>query len=126
VSNLVYFNSKKIAFFTKDNNFVYKYIHTGKLSKFCMYHQTMNNFSIGNSIVKDPFEENLFVISGKNQVSIYGDIGEGGFVSCLEILNITGEVNYILPGFKKGIFFIVTQNGYVHAYMFENRSQSNV
>lgn len=125
ISNLVYFNSKKIAFFTKDNNFVYKYIHTGKLSKFCIYHKNMSNFSIGNALVKDPHEENLFVISGKNQISIYGDIGEGGLISCQEITNIDGCVNYILPGYKKGVFFVVTQDGKVHSYIYENSSSPN-
>ena len=125
ISNLVYFNSKKIAFFTKDNNFVYKYFPTGKLSKFCHFHQTVSNYAIGNSLVKDPHEENLFVITGKNSISIYSELGESGYVNCLEVTNIKGNVNYILPGYKKGVFFIVTENGLIHAYIFENKTKTN-
>lgn len=120
ISSLVYFQSKRIAFFTKDNQFVYKYVHTGKLSKFCTFHPTVSNFGIGNTLVKDPHEEHMFVISGKNSISIYGDIGADGHVSCQEIKNIQGKVNYILPGYKRGVFFIVTENGQVHAYIFES------
>lgn len=116
VSNLVYFNSKKIAFFTKDNGFVYKYVHTGKLSKFANYFQTISNFSLGNSLVKDPHEELLFVVTGKNKVSVFGDISDGGKVSCFEVQHIDGMVTQIIPGSKKGIFFVITQTCKILTY----------
>lgn len=110
VSNLVYFNSKKLVFFTKDNGSVYKYVHSGGLSKLCSFYQSVSTVSLGNSLAKDPAEESLFVVTAKNRVAVYGDITEEGHSTYYEVLGIEGVVTHVVPGYRKGFFFVVTQS----------------